>query len=161
MSMCLQLVSIQPSDMENLLIGDALEDLLDAHFEAQSDHALDIDKNWDAVDFLFNQADRSSFSRNWLTEAGDPMGEDLGYGPARVWSRALVQTFAAKISVINADALNAFFDFQVMARAEVYPDMWDMQNPEDRNIALSACSDLQRLLTATAKRNDMLLAALL
>ena len=53
MSMCFQLIAISPQDIEKLSLGDTIEELLDEHFEARSDYALDLDKSWDGVDFLF------------------------------------------------------------------------------------------------------------
>ncbi|MEP1536976.1 MAG: DUF1877 family protein [Paracoccaceae bacterium] len=160
MSMCLQLISINPQDIEKLSLGDTIEELLDEHFEARSDYALDLDKNWDGVDFLFYRADQSSFSRNWLTESGEQIGEDLGYGPARVWTSELVTTITEKTKLRDAASLNAAFDFELFEQAEVYPNIWDQQDPQDRDIILSACSYLQRMLRATTNRGDALLAAL-
>ena len=161
MGMCFQLIAISPQDIGKLSLGETIEELLDQHFEAQSDYALDLYKNWDGVDFLFHQADQSSLPRNWLTESGDQIGEDLGYGPARVWSTEVVTSIAKKTGLCEAVSLNAAFDFKLFEQAEVYPNNWDQQDSRDKDTVLSACSHLQRMLRATANRRDALLGALI
>jgi len=161
MSMCFHLIAISPQDIEKLSLGETIEKLLDDHFEARHKYALDLDKNWDGVDFLFYRADQSSFPHNWLTESGEQIGEDLGYGPARVWASEVVAAITEKTELCDAVSLNAAFDFKFFEQAEVYPNIWDQQDPQDREIVLSACSNLQRFLRATANRGDALLAVLI
>ncbi|MDJ0613748.1 MAG: DUF1877 family protein [Rhizobiaceae bacterium] len=160
MSMRFQLIAINHQDIEKLSVGETIEELLDEHFEAQNDYALDLDKNWDGVDFLFHQANHLSFPRNWLTESGGQIDEDLGYGPARVWSSEVVTLIAEKTELCEADSLNVAFDFKLFEQADVYPNIWDRQDPQDKDIVLSACFHLQRMLRATANRGDALLTAL-
>jgi len=42
MSMCFQLIAISPQDIEKLSLGEAIEELLDEHFEARSNYALAV-----------------------------------------------------------------------------------------------------------------------
>lgn len=94
MSMCFHLVSIKPQNIEKLNLGNKIEEFLDEYLESQinygvqSDHALDLDKSWDGVDFLFYITDQLSFPRNWLVESGEEIGQtwDTGlhaFGPVR------------------------------------------------------------------------------
>lgn len=160
MSMCLQLIAISHQDIEKLTEGETIEELLDEHFEARSDYAFDLDKNWDGVDFLLHQADQSSLPRNWLTETGEKIGDDLGYGPARIWSSEAVTLIAEKTEICEAKSLNATFNFKLFEEADVYPNIWHQQDSKDKEILLSACSHLQKMLRATANRGDALLVAL-
>ncbi len=125
MSMCFQLIAIAPTDIEKLSHGDAIDKLLCEHIQAPSDHALDIDKSWDAVDFLFHQSDKSLLPRNWLTESGEPIGEDLGYGPARVWSNEILSEITEKTALCDVASIKADFDFALLSQAKVYPNFWD------------------------------------
>lgn len=93
---------------------------------------LDIDKAWHGIHFLLTaSAWEGDPPLNFVVSGGAPVGEvDLGYGPARVFSSAEVQTLAAALEPIEAPELQARFDPEAMMSADIYPAIWD-RAPED------------------------------
>jgi hypothetical protein len=95
--------------------------------DAPPDRHLDIDKSWDAINFLLTGG----------TEKGKPplgnavlgglcLGDvDVGYGPARYLTSAEVRDVAQALLKISEADLLSRLDLQAMRQAGVYPDMWD------------------------------------
>jgi hypothetical protein len=62
----------------------------------------------------------------YLARGGKEVGdEDFGYGPARLLTPDQVANWANALSNISPDDLQKRFDPAAMAKAEIYPQMWD------------------------------------
>lgn len=87
---------------------------------------LDLDKAWHAIHWLLTGSIRPDES---LAAAaimgGEPVGADLGYGPARLLAAEQVQAVSRVLQDLSATALRFRFDPDAMAAAGVYPpDIW-------------------------------------
>ncbi|MFE3017955.1 YfbM family protein [Streptomyces sp. NPDC059256] len=81
--------------------------------------SLDVDKAWDALDFLLRRRD---FPVDIIHgEAPIPGADDWGYGPPRYLTPARVQVAADALRGLTADELVADVSPQELARADVYP----------------------------------------
>ncbi|GIE77023.1 hypothetical protein Aph02nite_29730 [Actinoplanes philippinensis] len=122
-------VLADPALVETLLFGSEDEDDADGMPEPD----LDLDKSWHAVHFLL--AGSAWGLGDGLAGAavlgGDDIGEDGGYGPARLVSADRVRAIAEALDAVTDDALRARFDRSAMKAAEIYPDIWDEDVPVD------------------------------
>lgn len=99
--------------------------IADLVFE-ESSAALDIDKAWDGIGFLLSHCGgAASVDIKDAVYGGDPVGDDLGYGPARLISPPHVKQLAEALAVIDVATLTQAFDADAMSREEVYPNIWD------------------------------------
>lgn len=110
--------------------------------------ALDIDKAWDGIGFLLSRCGgAASADINDAVYGGDPVGEDLGYGPARLISPPRVKQLAQALALIDVATLTQAFDSDAMVREEVYPNIWD-----DEEDALAYLLEYWPLLTEHYQR---------
>jgi hypothetical protein len=88
----------------------------------------DIDKAWHGIHYLLTgSADESARPPlNFLIAGGTDVGDqDVGYGPARVYTAAETREIAAALAAVRDDELRRRFDPDAMMRAEIYPEVWD------------------------------------
>jgi hypothetical protein len=92
----------------------------------------DLGKAWHGIHFLVTgTADDGEPPLNFLVAGGTYVGhEDVGYGPARVFSAAESREIAAKLGGIDDDELRRRFAPEAMMAAKIYPEIWD-RDPED------------------------------
>ncbi|MDF8263283.1 YfbM family protein [Luteipulveratus flavus] len=87
---------------------------------------VDLDKAWHALHWLLAGDDAPT--DDVLADAimgGVGVGEDTGYGPARVLEADRVAEVAAALAPIDVPWLRARYDPQRLSEAEIYPDIWD------------------------------------
>ena len=111
-------------------------------YEDRSD--LDLEKAWHGLHVvLTGTAAAGAPPLNFLAAGGEPLGADLGYGPARALPSAGVRQLAA--------ALAAFGAADLQARA--YPDVWDRDEEAASNRAwlLEAFAAFKALVDGAAR----------
>ena len=117
----------------------------------------DIDKAWQGIHYLLTgSADESAPPPlNFLLAGGTDVGEeDVGYGPARVYSAAETREIAAALAAVSDDELRRRFDPDAMMRAEVYPEIWDRDPASDDPLGyLMEYVGVLRNMLATATSN--------
>jgi len=98
---------------------------------AESD-TLYIDKAWHALHFLFTgTAWEGEPPADFLVTGGTQIGKvDVGYGPARSFTPAEVQSIAAFLDEQREDELKSRIDLEAMQTLDIYPSVWS----EDTNI---------------------------
>jgi hypothetical protein len=103
---------------------DLVHGVCDEGYEAGKDIFVDVDKAWHCLHFLLTgTADGGDPPLNFILTGGEPAGdEDVGYGPARVFSSAEVVQIAKALESIDRRWLVARFDAKMMDRFEIYPD---------------------------------------
>lgn len=92
---------------------------------AESD-SFYIDKAWHGLHFLFTgSASEGEFPAGFLVTCGTPIGDiDVGYGPARSFTPAEVQSIAAFLDDQDEAQLKSRIDPEVMQNLEIYPSVW-------------------------------------
>ncbi|MDO9455972.1 YfbM family protein [Nocardioides sp.] len=127
------------------------QDALGALIEEQpgdDGRSIDIDKAWHGIHFLLTGTEdlvqgRATEARRWrfgrgraraahpvgaeslAVLGGEPVGGDVGYGPARVLTAAQVADVAAALEPMDRETLGRRVDLDAMGAAELYPQIWD------------------------------------
>jgi len=131
------------------------EDLLEELLESDDDTtSVDLDKAWHGLHWLLTgSAEPVGTPLSNALFGGEAVGEDLGYGPARLLPPDQVVTVAQALSTVVPDDLRARLDPAEMARAEVYPAIWDEHDIFDDYLA-DAFERLRRFYAEAAEANE-------
>lgn len=99
--------------------------------DSEPDNTIDVDKSWHGIHFILSEIAKGGTTVLESTVlGGEPLGEDFGYGPARVLTPAEVQAIAAALSGITDGAFAAKFDPVAMEAEEIYPQIWERDGSE-------------------------------
>lgn len=92
--------------------------------------SVDLDKSWHGIHFLLTGTVWDcSTPLGMAILGGRPIGEDNGYGPARLLEGDTVKAVAEALSVVDHQVLRHRFDPLEFQRAEIYPDgIWDEED---------------------------------
>jgi hypothetical protein len=88
--------------------------------------ALDIDKAWHGIHFLL--AGSAWDTTHGVGEAvlgGEEIGDDVGYGPARLLRPDRVSAIAAGLSTVEVGTLRTRYNAAALSAADIYPGVWD------------------------------------
>lgn len=115
----------------------------------------DLDKAWHAIHFLLCGSDwqgepPAAFLLNWGVEAG----EDLSYGPARVFAAVEIAEIDNHLSGVTEADLRSRFDPVRMMELDIYPPIWDRDPAEDDTLgyALAYFAELKEFVARTHAR---------
>jgi hypothetical protein len=91
---------------------------------------LDIDKAWHGLHFvLCGVADDAPPPLGNAVLGGEPLGEDLGYGPCRFLTSDQVSETARALSGMSVEQFRQRYDAAALESAQIYPGGWDdMEN---------------------------------
>jgi hypothetical protein len=135
----------------------AVSELLD---DEQEPLELDLDKAWHGIHFLLTgTAWSTSEGAGEAVLGGDPIGEDNGYGPARLLSADRVQLVAGQLSDLDVDTMRARFDPAALMDADIYPGIWGEGDVFDTYLAPSLVA-LREFYLAAAQQSQAVLLAL-
>jgi hypothetical protein len=85
------------------------------------DAMVDLHKSWQIIHYvLTGTPDSGPAPLNVLLSGGEEVGEDLGYGPARIIDARAMQDFAKALAAFDLDAVLKRLDIERMAAAGVY-----------------------------------------
>jgi hypothetical protein len=116
----LRAVLDDPTTADTLLYGD-----LDDDDGEMPEPELDLDKSWHAIHYLLTgTAWELDDGVGAAILGGQEIGEDNGYGPARLLPAEAVETVAAALDALDMQTLRARFDPDAMAAADIYPTPW-------------------------------------
>ena len=139
MSMIGHYLRVDQESMAELVADpDGIEDFLfnQEHETGNGSRALDIDKSWHAIHFLLNRnAWEGTPPLMNAVLGGRELGEDLGYGPPRILEASEVREVAKALGAISADQLLQAYDPAALNQAEIYPEGWSDDEPEEPYIA--------------------------
>lgn len=97
---------------------------------------LDLDKAWHGIHFLLaGNAWEATGGAGEAVLGGEPVGDEAGYGPARLLGPEQVRTVAAALTPITVDTLRSRYDGPTLDAAEVYPHIWDEEDVFDTYLA--------------------------
>ncbi len=91
--------------------------------ETNSARMLDIGKAWGGLDFLITLSNNVA-PRSWVIFGRKEVGENIGYGPARLLSPSDVKEVAKLLKEETPEKLASRYDPQEMDRQKVYPRTW-------------------------------------
>jgi hypothetical protein len=112
-----------------------------------------IEKAWHGLHFLLAaDAEPTATPLGQAILGGEPLGDDLGYGPARVHGPAQVAAVAAALASTSVAELRGRYDPAALRDARIYPGTWD--DPDDRDWLLAAFDDVRRFYAEAAARGS-------
>lgn len=137
-----------------------LEDLL-FEGEPESDLMVDLDKAWHGIHWLLaGSAWEADSPAGWAVLGGREVGEDQGYGPARLLDPEAVRQVASALDGVTSEALGQRMDRSAMAAAELYPMIWDEDDVFETYLAPSYDKLRSFYLDAAAAGSWVLLSIL-
>ncbi len=121
--------------------------------DVEGEAAISLEKAWHGLHFLLaGDPWGGDGPRAFLLSGGTEVGEDLGYGPARLFDKNEVQEIAQELKNLTADELWEGFDPEAMAQAELYGAGWEDEAEEDlREEYLGYYEVLKAFVLRTAK----------
>ena len=122
---------------------------------------VDLDTAWHAIHFLLTRQPWNATMPNGFLLGGREIGEDIGYGPARILSSTEVKAAAAMLSALPDDFVRAGFDFDALQKADVYPTMWDRKDPADIDYTADYFELLRTFMATAAAANEGIAIAMM
>ena len=122
-----------------------------------------LDKAWHGIHFLLTgKAEEGDPPLDFLLSGGREIGdEDVGMGPARVFSASETRTIAAALAALGDDDLRGRFDPQAMEAADVYPDViWVRDGEEALSYVMTYFGALRESVMEAAGTNRGLMVTL-
>ena len=100
--------------------------------ETNTARALTLDKAWAGINFLLNGTNKNATGpKSWVIFGGKEIGNDLGYGRARLLTPSEVKQIAAVLKEETREKLWPRYDPVLMEKSEVYPeDIWIPEGKE-------------------------------
>lgn len=145
-----------PATAETLLYGD-----LDDEEDEMPDPELDLDKSWHAIHYLITgTAWDVSEGAGAAILGGDEIGEDNGYGPARLLSSDKVRAVAVALDAIDVDTLRSRFDPDALATADIYPAIWTQADADFDNYLAPYFVQLQSFYARASANGQAVLLAI-
>lgn len=120
----------------------------------------DADKAWHAIHYLLTeQAEGGTFPEGFILEGGDFVGsEDVGYGPARIFSPDEISQILSVLDKYTDESLREKYDGGAMDRADVYPQIWGREGEDNFSYAWENFALLREFCRDTLKsRNHLML----
>jgi uncharacterized protein DUF1877 len=160
MGMYCALHAVAPADLEQLLAG-RREGLGLRRARGDNLSSVSLEKAWHGLHFLLTG---SAWAAEWplgfLLQGGEPVGDDLGYGPARLLQPEAVSELDAALSGVSDDELWSRFDPDRMEEEQIYPGIWDEPEDDLRDEYLGYFHELKRLVHEAAARGMAVLVVL-
>ncbi|HEU4837668.1 MAG TPA: YfbM family protein [Pyrinomonadaceae bacterium] len=133
----------------------------DESAQIEDGEAIDIDKAWNGLHFLFTgTAEGGEEPASFLLCGGEEIGnEDVG--PARVLRPDQVSQFAAFLAELSDEELRRRYDPTRMTALDVYPDIWTRGPGEAAfDYLLDAFNELRDFVSATSARGDSMIVSI-
>lgn len=148
-------VRADPTAVDALLYGD-----LDDDEAEMPEPELDLDKSWHGIHYLLTgTAWRIGEGADAAILGGAEIGQDGGYGPARLLDQSTVRAVATALDALDVEVLRARFDPEAMAAAEIYPAIWT-NGVDELDYLMSHYTQLRRFYHAAAANGQAVLLAI-
>jgi hypothetical protein len=124
---------------------------------------IDVDKSWHGMHYLLTRsAEGGTPPLDFLLEGGRTVGdEDVGYGPAWVFTAAETRGIAAAVAGISDEELRARYDPRAMDAADVYPSrIWVRDGDEALDYVMEYIAILRATLQEAVEMNRGLMLTL-
>jgi Domain of unknown function (DUF1877) len=118
---------------------------------------LDLHKSWHGLHFtLAGDPWEGRGPLAFLLAGGEPLGEDLGYGPFRLMGAREVLATANALDALTDEEFDKRFDIQQLAEAEIYPRIWDESRESLLEEYLSYFRQLRKFVHDAARKKQSL-----
>jgi hypothetical protein len=152
-------VAADPTQIQQLTSNvDALTKVL---FETKGEQSVSLDKAWHGIHFLLTgSAWKMNGGASLAILGGKPVGEDLGYGPARVLTPAQVKAIAAALEKETPESLSSRYDLQAMEKEQIYPSIWQREGKEGLRYLLDSYKSLLAFYKRAADNGQAIIIAI-
>ena len=167
MSMICYLVRVPAGMLELFRKKSSLfESYLDSEDIDKNGHRLDLDKSWDALNYLL-----TGHTLDTIEEAEPPLSDiifsgqildedqDMGYGPAQYLEPEQVKEIHSALTGISVSDIREKYDAGGMNEKNVYPAAWK-DNEEDKNFILDSFEDLKAFYEDAAEEGQSVISFL-
>lgn len=121
---------------------------------------LELNKTWHILHFLMTGHSNAFPSPGDALLSGTPVGENLGYGPARLHSPTETRSFSDFLAHLQVELVISRLDFNALAHADIYPVSTEpeFRDAEDwRSEIAKSFISLKSYVTRAAESGDGLL----
>ncbi len=158
MGMCCHVQAVNPADAKRL--ADDPESLLSLP-RAGSGSSAHLEKSWHGLHFLLTgSAWEGGGPLGFLLQGGEEIGDDLGYGPARLFGPDAVQQLDAALSGVTDEALWSRFDPEQMSAEGIYPGGWDEAEEDLRDEYVTYFHELKAVVHRARENGQGLMVVL-
>jgi hypothetical protein len=148
--------AVDPTDSEGL--ADPKKIAGSHHSPRGQGSSVSLEKAWHGLHFLLTGAAWGAEPPlDFLLQGGTPVGEDGGYGPARLFRPEEVQELDTALSGISDEQLWSRFDAGRMEEEQIYPLIWDEPEADLQEEYLGYFHELKRLVHEAAATGKALL----
>jgi hypothetical protein len=138
-----------PSGMDNLI--ESLEG---------SANYVSLEKSWHGLHYVLTRtAWEGDPPLNFLAAGGEPVGDDDGYGPARLLRNDDVRALNTALDAFTSAVFDQRFDLKELEAAEIYPQIWDESREDLLEEYGGYLAALKELVKRAAKSDQALLIA--
>lgn len=121
------------------------------HGNGEPARSVSLEKAWHGLHFLLTGSSwAGGMPLAFLTQGGEAVGPDGGYGPARLFRPEEVQEIDAALAGISDDQLWARFDRDQMEAENIYPLIWDEPEEDLREEYVGYFQELKKLVREAA-----------
>ena len=150
MVLCMRRV---PDEAEFRALSSNVDALADYLNDAPEEDYVDFDKAWQALHFILTDSPyEGEPPLNFLLQAGEEVGEDLGYGPTRLADADEVKAFRDALAKLDEVDLRSRYDPERMVAADIYlADSLVDEGEEGWEYVHQSVPALRRLLDRTVE----------
>lgn len=147
-----------PADEAIGLTGAKIQALLEHNDPRRT---LDIDKAWHGIHFLLvGQGEQTKDIRSLAIFGGKEIGDDVGYGPARLLTVNEVKAIARALKSETTEKLRPRYDPKKMEALKIYPEIWVRDGTEALTFLLENYAALAAFYEKASASNQAILIAL-
>jgi len=120
----------------------------------------DIDKAWHGIHFVLTGTDAEQpLPLGFILNGGTDIGDDLGYGPARLLTAQQVGEIATALEPFDAAAFAQRVDHKALCEHSIYSMDEDCEE-DDREYLCEFFGELRAFMEAAGERGDGVLVTL-
>lgn len=118
---------------------------------------LYLEKNWHGYHYLLTETAWEGDEPDcYLVKGGSEIGDDMGYGPARLLNPKQVNAFSKALDALSKSDLLGRYNAEKMIAQEIYPStIWDQAGEKEELV--SSFSSLKRFVRKAQKCKEGLL----
>jgi len=158
MGMVGSFAALSPADYERLRGNpDGVQDyLFSEEGEVDPPFYFDVDKTWHAIHFMLagspDGVDAPPEAMAVL--GGEEVGDEIGYGPARLLSPSQVAMVAKGLEPLTPEVFGRRYRPKEMDAADIYPQIWERDGAEGLEYILAYYQQLRTFYLDAAQRGD-------
>ncbi|MFC1750913.1 YfbM family protein [Pseudomonadota bacterium] len=121
-----------------------------------SEYYLDIDKSWHGIHFILtNDVWEGEAPACYVVLGGVPVGDDVGYGPARFLDVDNVKAIDGYLSGVDSTFIQENYNAERLEKKEIYPNGWG--EAEDVEYLTGYFEELKKFYSKAANESKVVI----